>query len=240
MAGTSFDNQPAPTGGLSYTAPEMYLGSKGPKVVGGGFQFDIPLAAIDAFTNRALMFTKGNQDAAFGFVSGTVTRGQTAISDTSSKVQTYLQGVNASMFSHAEAINAKQAEIAMYAQNQATERTRVQASRKVKGGCFITTAVCAAEGKADDCYELETLRAFRDRFMMAEPAMRKKVDEYYRVAPRIVELLESNPEKGRQAYAEFRRYIDAAIRAIERGNDASAYLIYCRAVRRAASLALES
>lgn len=44
--------------------------------------------------------------------------------------------------------------------------------KKFLGLCFITTAVCEAEGKPDDCAELTAFRAFRDGYLKAQPTAR--------------------------------------------------------------------
>jgi hypothetical protein len=53
-------------------------------------------------------------------------------------------------------------------------------------GCFLTTACCARIGLADDCFELRTLRRFRDRVMLATAEGRADVARYYVVAPLIL------------------------------------------------------
>lgn len=52
--------------------------------------------------------------------------------------------------------------------------------------CYITTAVCEGKNKPDDCYELETLREYRDHYLMHTEDGKKLVEEYYDVAPAIV------------------------------------------------------
>lgn len=55
--------------------------------------------------------------------------------------------------------------------------------------CFITTATCAHEGKADDCEELEAFRSFRDGWLRANGG-EALIDEYYKIAPAIVTCIE--------------------------------------------------
>lgn len=52
--------------------------------------------------------------------------------------------------------------------------------------CFITTAVCSAEGKPDDCAELTAFRAFRDGYLSQCPDGPALIAEYYEIAPAIV------------------------------------------------------
>lgn len=54
------------------------------------------------------------------------------------------------------------------------------------GGCFLTTACVEYKGLADDCYELNTLRNFRDSYMLSFKEGRKDVQTYYEIAPNIV------------------------------------------------------
>lgn len=61
--------------------------------------------------------------------------------------------------------------------------------------CYITTAVCKSLGKADDCYELETLRNYRDQYLMEERHGVELVKEYYNTAPTIVKHIDRLEEK---------------------------------------------
>lgn len=52
--------------------------------------------------------------------------------------------------------------------------------------CFITTAICEAEGKPDDCAELTAFRRFRDGWLRQQPDGPALIEEYYDTAPGIV------------------------------------------------------
>jgi hypothetical protein len=68
--------------------------------------------------------------------------------------------------------------------------------RNKKSKCFITTAACEFRGLSDDCPELETLRAFRDAYLMRTAYGRDLVGHYYTIAPRIANALtESDSEQ---------------------------------------------
>ena len=62
------------------------------------------------------------------------------------------------------------------------------------GGCFLTTACTAARGLPDDCYELETLRGFRDNWLKKRKGGGTPIQEYYEIAPRIVEKINALPD----------------------------------------------
>ncbi|MCP1101668.1 hypothetical protein M2454_001497 [Aequitasia blattaphilus] len=55
--------------------------------------------------------------------------------------------------------------------------------------CFITTAVCDSMNKPDDCYELSTLRQYRDSYLMNFEEGKALVEEYYDIAPILVYIM---------------------------------------------------
>lgn len=63
-----------------------------------------------------------------------------------------------------------------------------------KSGCFITTATCNYKGLPDNCHELETLRKFRDDYLLTTKNGLKMVEHYYSVAPAIAENLTDTKE----------------------------------------------
>ena len=59
-------------------------------------------------------------------------------------------------------------------------------NRSKRGGlCFITTAVCSYRGLEDNCMEHNTLRVFRDEYLLRTPDGKALVEEYSRIAPEI-------------------------------------------------------
>ncbi len=58
-----------------------------------------------------------------------------------------------------------------------------------KEGCYLTTATVGAIGLADDCWELRTLRKFRDNVLKATPAGQALVQDYYMRSPLIVDRI---------------------------------------------------
>ena len=69
----------------------------------------------------------------------------------------------------------------------------IKAIKKIGGlifkavGCFITTAVCQSLSKSDDCDELKSFREYRDQWLIFEKDGIELIEEYYSVAPNIVE-----------------------------------------------------
>ena len=69
----------------------------------------------------------------------------------------------------------------------ATGATNVPNCQQSTAGCFFTTATVETLGLSDDCWELETLRAFRDGPLARTAAGRALAKRYYAEAPRLVD-----------------------------------------------------
>lgn len=96
-------------------------------------------------------------------------------------------------------------------------------------GCFITTACCEALGLDDDCFELRTLRSYRDQVLSARPGGAGDIAVYYEVAPLILARLpgETRTRRLRSIYA---RYILPSAVAAKLGLDRLAYRLYRRMI----------
>lgn len=213
-------------GGISFSAPLFSFGTTVPQV-NSGFSFDIPLATIQAFQQSALGYSVKNSEANRGFLSNVISQGQIGVNSASqfqsarvnqltdfstafqNRVLDTMQGISTDMGSTARYIAKKQA-------------------KAQSGGCYITTAVCKAEGKPDDCHELETLRKFRDEYVRVH--FPELVEQYYAEAPLIVEEIERRANKG-ELYDHLRLgFIVPAVHAVEKGEHAKALEIYLEMV----------
>lgn len=58
--------------------------------------------------------------------------------------------------------------------------------------CFVTTAICEKLGKPDDCFELTTLRHYRDTWLINSEGGKELIEEYYRIAPLIVSKIKTS------------------------------------------------
>ena len=70
-------------------------------------------------------------------------------------------------------------------------RIRDHYLKKAGSKCYLTTACTQARGLPDDCAELETLRAFRDGYLAAQPGGPALIERYYETAPRIVDDIQA-------------------------------------------------
>ncbi|HHU53466.1 MAG TPA: hypothetical protein GXZ43_05245 [Clostridiaceae bacterium] len=93
-------------------------------------------------------------------------------------------------------------------------------------GCFITTACMRAKGLSDDCDELVTFRAFRDKYVVSRQDGKNNLAVYYSVAPKIVEYL----NKQRNAQERYNYLYDELIipfkRLIDDGKNEEAYSFF--------------
>ena len=83
--------------------------------------------------------------------------------------------------------------------------------------CYITTAVCESLGKSDDCYELRTLRDYRDNYLLSNEDGVRVVDTYYNIAPTIVNRIGKSGDPGHIYREIFDEYISPCISLIEEG-----------------------
>lgn len=94
------------------------------------------------------------------------------------------------------------------------------------GGCYLTSACVAAKGLADDCYELQTLRHFRDTYLRAKESGASDIEHYYCTAPRIVYEISSR-EDSRTIFSElYETLVMPCVRYIESAKLEDAYLLY--------------
>ena len=94
------------------------------------------------------------------------------------------------------------------------------------GFCFVTTAVCEAEGKADDCAELTAFRAFRDGWLARTEEGRGLIEEYYETAPAVVAALRYGDDEAARC-AELRRdWLTSCYEALLRGDNETCARIY--------------
>ncbi len=77
------------------------------------------------------------------------------------------------------------------AKDKIREMTK-QEPTKSDGSCYITTAVCESLQKPDDCHELEMFRKFRDGWLAQQPDGFRLIQEYYAIAPIIVENIDAH------------------------------------------------
>jgi hypothetical protein len=80
-------------------------------------------------------------------------------------------------------------------------------------GCFLTTACCTTLGLPDDCFELTTLRRYRDTVLAGTAEGRAAIAEYYRLAPALLAALPDTARDRRLLGLYWRFILPSAIAA---------------------------
>ena len=94
-------------------------------------------------------------------------------------------------------------------------------------GCFITTACCAVLGLDDDCFELRTLRRYRDEILAKTPDGTGQIARYYALAPAILNRLrKTHPNPEAVLLSVYARFILPAALAAWFGFSTLAYSLY--------------
>lgn len=99
------------------------------------------------------------------------------------------------------------------------------------GGCFLTTAVCEYFGKEDDCYELTTLRSFRDNWLSKQENGDLQISLYYNCAPRLVEKMKASPDYAETCEELMGTYIRPCIELIENHQDEACRQLYIKGLK---------
>ena len=100
-----------------------------------------------------------------------------------------------------------------------------KAKSSASGSCFITTACVEAAGLSDNCTELETMRYFRDAYLAKSDGGKRMIEEYYEIAPRIVERIKRD-ENSDDVFSGIFNEIRRTVSLIKIGNLESATVQY--------------
>lgn len=96
--------------------------------------------------------------------------------------------------------------------------------------CYVTTAVCRSLDKPDGCYELKTLRDYRDRYLASSPGGRETIREYYNIAPTIVKRIERQKDADEIYRKIWKEYLERCIGLIETGKMEECREVYTKMV----------
>ena len=110
-----------------------------------------------------------------------------------------------------------------------------QAGNCDPAACFLTTACVDFAGLPDDCFELSSLRRFRDEILTHMPHGADDIALYYRVAPAIVERIGASPQRSRELARLYVLYILPSALAAWLGWASLARRIYTRMMRNLAA-----
>ena len=100
-----------------------------------------------------------------------------------------------------------------------------------KNPCFLTTACADFAGLPDDCFELSSLRRFRDEALTHMPGGMDDIALYYRVAPAILDRIGASPQRPRELARLYMLYILPSALAAWLGWPGAVRGIYTRMMR---------
>lgn len=204
------------SGGISFKSPIFSFGNSVPDI-NSGFNFDLPLAAIQSFADRALDFSSNNSARNQAFITSTQKLSQTSIDATTGQV-----------------IGVQKQSLGVLQQMSGSLQEILTPSR---GGCFITTAICDTMQLPDDCEYLTLLRDFRDNVMRKNDRWSRLVDQYYEIAPDIVARINIRPDRA-QIYLTLRDdFLLPCVENIKQGYHSEAIILYREMVFMAEALA---
>lgn len=98
------------------------------------------------------------------------------------------------------------------------------------GGCYISTAACQSMKQPDDCYELTMFRSFRDNWLAKQPDGKALIDEYYRVAPAIVQAIDKSADADKVYACIQNDYLLPCLKYIEEKQYEECKMIYSQMV----------
>jgi len=92
--------------------------------------------------------------------------------------------------------------------------------------CFLTTVCTQHKGLADDCYELTTLRSFRDSFVAQGKDGQELIEAYYGMGPEIVEGILKHPNRELILESMYEDLVQPTIKLIENDRISEARSFY--------------
>lgn len=94
------------------------------------------------------------------------------------------------------------------------------------GGCYLTSACTFSKGLPDDCYELETLRSYRDNWLANSDEGKALIKEYYNVAPKIVSNINERKEKKDIYEMIYKEMVNPCVELIEQNKNKECLELY--------------
>ena len=98
--------------------------------------------------------------------------------------------------------------------------------------CFLTTACTELIGLPDDCFELRTLRRFRDNHLARMEGGQAEIDAYYRHAPAIVARIKASSSGRAELCRIYATVIAPSVISVMLGRYKTARAIYVGGMKR--------
>lgn len=94
------------------------------------------------------------------------------------------------------------------------------------GGCYLTSACMYAKGLSDDCYELQTLRNYRDGWLKLSEEGKQLVEQYYSIAPKIVSAINETKDSKSVYEMIYEKMVKPCVQFIEEKEYNKALALY--------------
>lgn len=98
------------------------------------------------------------------------------------------------------------------------------------GGCLITEATCGYFNKSDECYQLRTLRMFRDEWLKKQNGGELLIEKYYAIAPQLIKDIDSREDKAQIYNTLWDEYIVPCVEMIELEKYQDAKTLYIKGI----------
>ena len=102
--------------------------------------------------------------------------------------------------------------------------------------CFLTTAACEIMQMPDDCWVLSLARKFRDTYMVSSLELAGEIVSYYKLAPKIVEAINSREDKTKMWKTLFWKHIIPFVSLVSKGENELAHKKYIELIDEAKKL----
>jgi 3'-phosphoadenosine 5'-phosphosulfate sulfotransferase (PAPS reductase)/FAD synthetase len=93
-------------------------------------------------------------------------------------------------------------------------------------GCFLTTACVRAKNLPDNCEELTTLRDFRDTWLTQQPNGTSIIEEYYKIAPKIVASINKTATAEKTWTELYEKLVAPCVEMIKNDRKQEAFRLY--------------
>lgn len=113
-----------------------------------------------------------------------------------------------------------------YRRSTSSKKETLSYCNNYSSGCYITTIICNILGMKDNNYYLETLRNFRNNYMINNKYYLSLLAEYDIIGPIISNKINEYNNKEQLSYTIFNKYITKCTTLIENKNYKQATTIY--------------
>ncbi len=104
-------------------------------------------------------------------------------------------------------------------------------NKSSSSSCFLTTACVEHKGLPDNCHELTAMRSVRDNWLAHQPGGKEEIEEYYRIAPGIVEKINARADSADVWEYVYAQHILPCVKVIDEERYAEAVELYRKMVR---------